>query len=80
MQNVAWPTMIVISPNSTPNVWNVELKAMPVTTPGRAIGRTSRKLDRLPAEERVALDRQRSERPEDDARWPSRRSLPGSSS
>ena len=44
MQNVAWPMMIVISPNSTPNVWNVELRAMPVTTPGRAIGRISRKL------------------------------------
>ena len=44
MQNVACPTMIVISPKLMPNVWNVELRAMPVTTPGSAIGRTSRKL------------------------------------
>ena len=39
-QNVAWPTMIVSSPKSTPNVTNDVRSAMPVTTPGRAIGRT----------------------------------------
>ena len=43
-QKVAWPTMIVNRPNSMPNVWKVVLSAMPVTTPGRAMGRTSRKL------------------------------------
>ena len=41
-QNVAWPTMIVSSPKSMPNVTNEVRSAMPVTTPGRAIGRTSR--------------------------------------
>ncbi len=38
-QKVAWPTMIVNNPRSTPNVRNVELRAMPVTIPGSAIGR-----------------------------------------
>ena len=41
------------------------LKAMPVTTPGRAI-EDQQEADRLPAEERVALNRHRGERPEDD--------------
>ncbi len=41
-QNVACPTMIVISPKSIPTVWNVVRRAMPVTTPGSAIGSTKK--------------------------------------
>ncbi len=36
--------MIVIRPKFSPTVWNVVLRAMPVTTPGSAIGRTRTKL------------------------------------
>ena len=36
--------MMVDRPNLTPKVWKVVLSAMPVTTPGSAIGSTSRKL------------------------------------
>ena len=42
-QNVAWPTMIVISPKSKPTVRNAVFSAMPVTMPGRASGRTTTK-------------------------------------
>src|SRR3954468_16653467 len=45
MQNVAWPITIVISPGSkwwTGLLPKNELSAMPVTTPGSAMGRTSR--------------------------------------
>ena len=39
MQNVAWPMTIVKSPSGTPSVANVVDSAIPVTMPGRAIGR-----------------------------------------
>ena len=46
MQNVAWPTMIVKRPSSTPNgsgrLRKVALSAIPVTIPGSAIGRMTR--------------------------------------
>ena len=46
MQKVAWPTITVNSPSSTPNgsstSRNVALSAMPVTMPGSAIGRITR--------------------------------------
>src|SRR4051794_33382978 len=45
MQNVAWPITIVISPGSkwcTGLLLKNEFRAMPVTTPGNAMGRTSR--------------------------------------
>ena len=41
-QKVAWPTMIVNRPNGISNVTNVVRSAMPVTTPGSAIGRMNR--------------------------------------
>ncbi len=43
MQNVAWPMMIVSRPKSMPMVRNAVLRAIPVTMPGRAIGRMTRK-------------------------------------
>ena len=39
MQNVAWPTMIVSSPNVMPKFWKVVWSASPVMIPGSAIGR-----------------------------------------
>ena len=39
MQNVAWPTTIANMPSGNDRVANVVLSAMPVTMPGRAIGR-----------------------------------------
>src|SRR5207344_1636228 len=44
MQKVAWATITVNSERSMPNTWvNVLLRATPVTIPGRAIGRMTRK-------------------------------------
>ena len=64
-QNVAWPMTIVISPKSIPTVWNVVRSAIPVTTPGSAIGRMNRnEIVSLP-EEPEALDGERRERPQD---------------
>jgi hypothetical protein len=42
MQNVAWPRMIVNVVKPIPEALIVALRAIPVTIPGRAIGRTSR--------------------------------------
>ena len=38
-QNVAWPTMIVVTPKSKPIARNAVLRARPVTMPGSASGR-----------------------------------------
>src|SRR4249919_1231344 len=44
MQKVAWATITVNSERSMPNTWvKVLLSATPVTIPGRAIGRMTRK-------------------------------------
>ena len=44
MQKVAWPTTIVNRLRSMPRIWvKVELSAIPVTIPGSAIGRITRK-------------------------------------
>ena len=56
MQNVAWPRITVKRPNEIPSgtstVLNAELSAIPVTMPGKAIGRITRKLiDCLPKKE-----------------------------
>ena len=40
MQNVAWATASVAADSSMPSRANPELRAMPVTMPGRAIGST----------------------------------------
>ena len=61
-QNVAWPTMIVINPRLMSNVENVVRSAMPVITPGSAIGSTRKNEIGLAAEEVVALDGQRGQR------------------
>src|SRR5438876_3575231 len=42
MQNVAWPTMIVVSEKPTPLKLMNEFSAMPVMIPGNAIGSTSK--------------------------------------
>ena len=42
MQKVACPITIVRTPNGTPRTLIVEFRAIAVTMPGRAIGRTSR--------------------------------------
>ena len=41
MQKVPWPITIVQSENGMPEIWMNEFRAMPVTTPGSAIGSTS---------------------------------------
>src|SRR4051794_31057156 len=41
MQNVPCPITIVQSENGMPENWMNEFRAIPVTTPGSAIGRTS---------------------------------------
>ena len=44
MQKVAWPTITVSRLRLTPSTWvKVLREATPVTIPGRAIGRTTRK-------------------------------------
>ena len=44
MQKVAWPTITVKRLSGTPRTWvKVLLRATPVTIPGRAIGRITRK-------------------------------------
>ncbi len=43
MQNVAWPMITVSRPRSIPIARNAVLRAMPVTIPGRAIGRMTAK-------------------------------------
>src|SRR6187431_2153812 len=44
MQKVAWPTITVKRLSETPSTWvKVLLRATPVTMPGRAIGRITRK-------------------------------------
>ena len=44
MQKVAWPTITVSRLRLTPSTWvKVLLRATPVTIPGRAIGRITRK-------------------------------------
>ena len=44
MQKVAWPTITVKRLSGTPSTWvKVLLRATPVTIPGRAIGRMTRK-------------------------------------
>ena len=55
MQNVAWATISVKRPSVDAGLGNAELRAMPVTMPGRAIGSTMRKLDRVAAEEPEAM-------------------------
>ena len=42
MQNVAWPITIVQMLNGISKLLIVELRAMPVTMPGSAIGSTSK--------------------------------------
>ena len=43
MQKVTWPAMIVQRESGTPNPWNHESSATPVTIPGSVIGSTIRK-------------------------------------
>ena len=57
-QNVAWPMTIVQMPNGRSAVLNELFSAMPVTMPGRAMGSSSRKRDRLAPEEAVAMHRE----------------------
>ena len=65
MQNVACPMMTVAVPNRMPQeVLNAALSAMPVTMPGSAIGRITRKLTVVAPEEPVALHRERGHRAE----------------
>ena len=69
MQNVACPTITVNRPSCRPNgvstVLNALFSAMPVTMPGSAIGRMTSSETRLPAEEPVALHRERGHRAQD---------------
>ena len=76
MQNVACPMITVQQPERRRRrtVRNAEFSAMPVTMPGSAIGRTTRKLIGVAAEEAVALPRRR--RPSCRARARRRRAEP----
>ena len=66
MQKVAWPTITVKRLRAIPSTWvKVLLRATPVTIPGRAIGRMTRK-------EIVSRPKKRCRATASEARVPSR--------
>ena len=67
MQKVAWPTITVRRLSGMPSTWvNVSLRATPVTIPGRAIGRITRKEIVSRPKKRWRADRQGGQRAEHD--------------
>ena len=64
-QNVAWPTTIVSRPKSTPKRHERRSQRDAGHDARQRDREDQQERDRLPAEERVALDGERGERPED---------------